>query len=55
MFKLFKKKSELEILQKQYEDLMTTGYKLSKVNRSESDKKYAEAQIIQDQIAILKV
>jgi len=55
MFGLFKKKSEVEVLQKQYEDLMTKAYKLSKINRSESDRKYAEAKMIMDQIAVLKV
>ncbi|MDP5082413.1 MAG: Lacal_2735 family protein [Winogradskyella sp.] len=54
MFGLFKKTSELDKLQKQYEKLMADWHKLSTTNRSESDKKYAEAQKIIDQIEILK-
>jgi hypothetical protein len=54
MFGLFKKKSELEKLQEQYEKLMADWHKLSTTNRGESDKKYAEAQKIVDQIEILK-
>jgi hypothetical protein len=56
MFGLFKKnsKSELEKLQKQYEKLMADWHKLSTTNRAESDKKYAEAQKIIEQIEILK-
>ena len=54
MFGLFKKSSEIEKLQKQYEKLMADWHKLSTTNRSESDKKYAEAQIIAEQIEVLK-
>lgn len=54
MFGLFKKTSELDKLQKQYEKLMADWHKLSATNRSESDKKYAEAQKIIEQIEILK-
>ncbi len=54
MFGLFKKTSELDKLQKQYEILMADWHKLSTTNRSESDKKYAEAQKIIDQIEVLK-
>ncbi len=50
MFKLFKKKSELEILQKKYELLMKSWHELSKVNRAESDKKYMEAQAVLEKI-----
>ncbi|MFL1897068.1 Lacal_2735 family protein [Aquimarina sp. 2-A2] len=46
MFNLFKKKSEKEILQKKYEKLMSEWHQLSSTNRSESDKKYAEAEAI---------
>ena len=42
MFGLFKKTSELEKLQKQYEKLMADWHKLSTTNRAESDKKYSE-------------
>ncbi len=54
MFGLFKKTSELDKLQKQYEKLMADWHKLSTTNRSESDKKYAEAQKIIEQIEVLK-
>ncbi len=54
MFGLFKKTSELDKLQKQYEKLMAEWHKLSTTNRSESDKKYAEAQKIIEQIEVLK-
>ena len=54
MFGLFKKKSKLDTLQKEYEHLMAEWYKLSKVNRAESDQKYAEAEKILMQIDILK-
>lgn len=54
MFGFFKKTTELERLQKKYETLMADWHKLSKTNRAESDKKYAEAQKISDQIDTLK-
>jgi hypothetical protein len=54
MFGLFKKTSELDKLQKQYEKLMSDWHKLSTTNRSESDKKYAEAQKVIEQIEALK-
>jgi hypothetical protein len=54
MFGLFKKKSELDVLQEKYEKLMAEWHKLSTTNRAESDKRYAEAQKIIEQIEILK-
>ncbi|WP_179339501.1 Lacal_2735 family protein [Winogradskyella ludwigii] len=54
MFGLFKKTTEVEKLSKQYEKLMADWHKLSTTNRGESDKKYAEAQIIMDKIEQLK-
>ncbi|MBW2937605.1 Lacal_2735 family protein [Aureisphaera sp. CAU 1614] len=54
MFKLFKGKSEIEKLQKKYESLMSDWHKLSTNNRVESDKKYAEAQKILEQIENLQ-
>lgn len=54
MFGLFKKPSEADKLQKQYEKLMADWHKLSTTNRTESDKKYAEAQLIADKIDKLK-
>ena len=46
MFNLFKKKSELDKLHEKYAKLMEESHKLSTSNRTESDKKYAEAQEI---------
>ena len=39
MFGLFKKKSEIDVLQKKYEKLMSQWHELSSINRAESDKK----------------
>ncbi len=50
MFGLFKKKSEVEILQKKYAKLMEQWHKLTSINRAESDKKYAEAEDVLKQI-----
>lgn len=54
MFGLFKNTSEVEKLQKKYEKLMKEWHALSTTNRGESDKKYAEANKIQEQIALLQ-
>ena len=54
MFGLFKKKTELEKLEEKFKKLMKEWHKLSSINRSESDKKYAEAEAIAKQIEILK-
>jgi len=54
MFGLFKKTTEVEKLQKRYEKLMKEWHALSTTNRGESDKKYAEAQKIQNQIEQLQ-
>jgi hypothetical protein len=54
MFGLFKKKTELEILQKKYEMLMEESFILSKSNRSASDKKIAEAEEVVNEIEKLK-
>tara|TARA_R110001583_G_scaffold191276_1_gene356289 strand:- start:248 stop:421 length:174 start_codon:yes stop_codon:yes gene_type:complete len=50
MFGLFKTKSKAEKLQLEYEALMKEWHRLSSINRSESDKKYSEAQDILDKI-----
>ncbi|MDP4637214.1 MAG: Lacal_2735 family protein [Crocinitomicaceae bacterium] len=55
MFGLFKRKSELEVLQQKYEKLLAEAYKLSSINRSESDKKVGEADVILKQIELLQV
>ena len=54
MFGLFKKRSEIETLQKKYEKLMEEAYKLSSINRSESDKKVGEADQVLKQIEAIK-
>lgn len=54
MFRLFKKTSRLDTLQKKYEKLMADWHKLSSINRAESDEKYAEAQKILIQIEVLQ-
>ena len=54
MFRLFKSKSKLDSLHKEYENLMSEWHKLSSIDRSKSDQKYADAQKILDQIEILK-
>ena len=46
MFGLFKKKTQIEKLQETYESLIDESYKLSRINRKESDQKYAEADSI---------
>lgn len=46
MFGLFKKKTEKEKLQDQYQKLLKESHRLSTVNRAESDKKAAEADEI---------
>ena len=50
MFGLFKKKSELEILQEKYAKLMQESFELSKVNRAKADEKFAEATKLMDDI-----
>lgn len=55
MFGLFKKKSEIEKLQDKYNKLMKEWHELSSINRSESDKKYAEAENVAKQIEKLSV
>ena len=46
MFNLFKKKSEIEKLQDSYRKLMEEGFKLQSISRSDSDKKYFEADLV---------
>jgi hypothetical protein len=54
MFKLFKKKTQLEVLQKKYEKLMKEWHRLSRINRAESDKVYAQAEAIVQEMETLK-
>ena len=52
--KLFKRKTETDRLQDKYDSLMAEGYRLSKINRTESDQKYFEANQILDEILSLE-
>lgn len=54
MFGLFKKKSESEKLQEKYKKLMEEAYKLQSINRTDSDKKYFEADLILKKIENLQ-
>lgn len=54
MFGLFKKKSELDLLQKKYEELLSEAHRLSTINRTESDRKVGEADVILKQIEALQ-
>ena len=53
MIKLFKKSSKKDKLNKEYERLMKKSFELSKVNRTESDRVFAQAQEILDQMESL--
>lgn len=53
MFGFIKKKSPSQKLQVKYEKLMSEAHRLSQVNRSKGDTKYAEAQQVLDQIEAL--
>ena len=44
MFGLFKKKSEADRLRKEYQSLLKEAFELSKIDRSKSDQKTAEAE-----------
>lgn len=46
MFRIFKKKSEKEILRRKYEQLMEESHKLSTTNRRMSDAKLYEADLL---------
>jgi len=54
MFGIFKKKTEKEKLEIEYKKLMKEAFDLSKSNRSASDGKYADADVIQKKIAALE-
>ncbi|MCH2223506.1 MAG: Lacal_2735 family protein [Crocinitomicaceae bacterium] len=46
MISIFKKKSPISVLQKEYKKLMKEAYELSTSNRTLSDEKIAEAETI---------
>jgi len=54
MLGIFRKRSKLDILQKEYEKLMSEWHKLSSIDRAKSDDKYAEAQKVLMQIEVLQ-
>lgn len=54
MFNFFKKKTPLEKLHEEYETLQNEAFQLSKTNRTESDRKQAEAQEILQQIEAIE-
>lgn len=54
MFGLFKKKSERDKLEAQYDALIKKSYELSHSNRAESDKLQAEAQEVLKKIDALE-
>lgn len=54
MFGLFKSKSPIEKLQKQYAQLLEEAHRLSTINRSQSDAKTAEAEAILKKIEELR-
>lgn len=53
MIGLFKKKSKKEQLELRYKKYMEQGFKLQSINRAQSDKMYAEAQKVLEQIELL--
>lgn len=55
MLGLFKKKSPLQKLEQEHKQLLEDAFKMSKTNRSESDKLYAKAADLEKKIAALSV
>ena len=55
MFKLFKKKSEVDHLYDRHEELLIEAHKLSTSNRAASDQKHAEAEAILKKIEQLEL
>lgn len=54
MFRIFKKKSEVEKLEGKYQKLLKEAYTLSTSNRRLSDSKTVEANEVLNQIELLK-
>ncbi|MDG1570840.1 Lacal_2735 family protein [Robiginitalea sp. M366] len=54
MFNWFKKTSEKDKLQARYRKLLGEAHKLSQVNRSQGDAKYAEAEAVLQQLKTLE-
>ena len=54
MFGLFKKKTEREKLEDKYEKLMRESFELSRLDRSKSDAKAAEAEEVRKKLDAMK-
>ena len=54
LFSFLKSKTEKQKLQEKYESLLKESFNLSKIDRSKSDAKQAEANEIADRIALIK-
>jgi len=54
MFNFFKRKSPVERLEERHRQLLEEAYRLSHVNRTESDRKYAEAAAVEKEIEALQ-
>lgn len=54
MFGLFKKKSPIDKLQKEYKDLMAEAFNLSKTDRAAADAKHAAADEVMKKIEALQ-
>ena len=55
MFGIFKKKSKTKRLISKYNSLVREAFELSKINRTKSDEKTAEAELILKEIQDLKL
>jgi len=51
---MFWKKSPIQKLQKQYDKLTEEAFRLSKTDRTKSDEKYAEADVVMKEIEQLQ-
>ena len=54
MFKFFKKKSKIDLLNEKYAKLQKEAYQMSTVDRMKSDLKYAEALEVLKEIETLE-
>lgn len=54
MFGIFKKKSKVEQLNDRYRKLQQEAFRLSTVNRAQSDKKHAEAEEVLKEVEALR-
>ena len=50
MIRLFKKKTKAEKLSEKYRQLLKEAHKLSKINRTQSEVKFAEAMAVQSEL-----